>query len=541
MKQFGNIFVNELIKLWRRTTVKVLLIIALVIAALSPLTDIDFISNGDFEFNEVFTEWTVREYASVAEARDRAVKLGIRSGEWRMKLVSVIVENCRMIETYENNQAYQDKDTLNQIKNAREENEELWKLIEENDFKKYIAQLQTVCEPRIAAIRDESVGVKELFNDTEKKYSERVKSLANKISQDLDAAAGLAEKAFAEALSGKMEGTAADTRLVDAVSGLVLYGRSGAVNRYGFRVNSVRSAFDRAELVSGESDADTEYLEAAAEDAAALLESIAVAEYAIANGKDEMTTANASRGSLLSLVTGAFYGMLILFGIYAAVTSVAAEFSRKTVNMLVIRPVSRRSIVAAKFLACLALVYAAALAGLLIGMLTSSLKYGFGDLFQPYIYWNGTAAAELPFIPWFLWRALIASLNIVFFISLAFCLAMLIRHTTGSIILSFVLYAFSSAIVLIRHWFFTSLTVEGAANIYPYLPLSYIDFRTNVFADVTMLINRGSIQNITGYIIGMFSDLRGLGLLYGSAMLIAMSALLYFISSRSFRKRDIKS
>lgn len=536
MKQFAKVFVNELIKLWRRTTVKVLIAISLLIAVLAPIANLELSNDWRFDFNDVFTDYFLSEFPSVQKARDRALELGIESGEWRMKLLSQIVDNCRYLDYSDMKTIPFDNDELEYLKSLREENEFLWKLIEENDFKRYISEAREAAENGVALYaREAEEALKTLAADPGSKMSEAEKAQALELSDRFVKIIETIEKAFDAALKGNMKGTAADTRIID-------YLADTAAGR-GFEAQISDIVFDRrsdllSPLLTGEYE---ELLKTADEDSKALLEKVSVAEYAISNGKDEMTTAQSVRYKMLSLVTGAFYGMLILLGIYAASSAVAAEFSRKTVNMLVIRPVSRSKIVIAKFTAVLAVVYSTAFAGIVLGALFSSIANGFGDLFQPYIYWNGTSAAEFPYLIWYLWRALVASLNIVFYVSLSFCMAMLIRHTTGSMVVSYSMYAFSSVLNLIRYSLLVRIAENTGEQIYSYLPLSYLDYRSGIFNDVPRLFGRISLDNIEQYIYSMFSGLHGLGLLYGAAMLSAMCVILYFIANRSFNKRDIKS
>ncbi|MBR5746848.1 MAG: ABC transporter permease, partial [Clostridia bacterium] len=469
------------------------------------------------------------------------------SGEWRMKLVSQIVANDEEIERYEKFESeYEDKDYAEYVKQARTQNEIYWKLIEDNDFTLYISQAKDTCSYVIDSLKGESDTIKDAVGKRGDKYTESEKELALAVAGKYSQTAELADRFFKEAVANGMSGSAADTRLVDAIAATLSSGRGfgfeekGDYTRGDYSDIIIYDRYDRAQRIDVEYayEAFLEDLDSAAEE---LLSKVAVAEYAVANGNTEITTARSLRYNLFSLVTGVFFGMLILLGICAAVTTVASEFSRKTVNMLVIRPVSRSCIVAAKFAACLAFVYAVALAGTLLAVLVGSLKFGMGDLFQPYIYWNGSAAAGFPFFIWFLWRAFLASLNVVFYVALSFCLAMLIRHTAGAMVVSFVVYAFSSAVNLIRYWLFSLIAEDSGVFLYPYLPLTYLDYRTSVFDDVPRLYGGYTIADLNIIVRNLFNDISGFGLLYGAVMLAALSVLFYFIANRSFAKRDIKS
>ena len=81
---------------------------------------------------------------------------------------------------------------------------------------------------------------------------------------------------------------------------------------------------------------------------------------------------------------------LSFFSFFSFIKSVSSEFSRKTVNMLVIRPVSRTKILLSKLAACLTAVYSALIAGVLAYWLIKGIMMGFSDYLQPYLWYDGT-------------------------------------------------------------------------------------------------------------------------------------------------------
>ncbi|MBO4500867.1 MAG: hypothetical protein J5760_01395, partial [Clostridia bacterium] len=307
--KFRNVFINEVIKLWRRTTVKVMLIVALIIAAITPLADMDIYDRYSFEYDDIFYDWMLSEYSSVRETRDRALELGVESGEWRMKLVAQIVSNAEYIENCENHPESLSKEEISSVEEARKANELYWKLIEENDFSLYVGQMKTDCGYGIAAYREGAEAIKAFLEKDADKYTEKERELLLEISGSMRQIADLGEKTFDEAVAKGMRGSAADTRLIDSVAETLASVRGIDIEPKGdhdssYAVYSYDFGYDGGYGYSGSYVyVYGEYLNDSAASVEKTLEKIAVAEYAAENGNTELTTARSLRYKMLSLVT----------------------------------------------------------------------------------------------------------------------------------------------------------------------------------------------------------------------------------------------
>lgn len=557
--KFKRLVTNEIIKLWRRTGVKVFIFITLAVALLSSVSPVSFYNGFEADFDSLFSRAgnSSKRGSEIYEIKKRAIENGIESGEWRMQPLTVIVNNTDQINWLKEDGDYYDLDDKKYQEHLESNKETIkileaeiavcWSIIESNDFKQYIAgkkagSVQSIDPARLSDWKKEITADSNRLTDAEHALVEKYFEVVSKI---YDIGAGF----FDHALAADMEGSAADTRLVDSVSNICLTQSSYLKTKSDFEVDpyaDFMSSFDNGfgfgfgtKGIYSRNEYGR-YLEDCIEDAEKTLEKLLVADYAAVNRVDEMTTANSARINHLSLVTSAFFSFITLLGIYCACSSVAAEFSRKTINMVVIRPISRREVTASKYVACLLVIYAVSLAGLLAGAFFGGVVHGMGDLFQPYIYVSGGEAHAFPFLLWHLWRAFVASINVVFYMTLAFMLSMLIRRTAASMIISFAFYVFSDVIQLIRFGLANLIGGEALVGLLKWLPMSYLSFRTTVFDDIPRLHTYFNIGSINAMLTDLWNG-GGQGLLYGSVLLAALCAVMYIIADRSFIKRDIKS
>lgn len=538
--KFKNLLKNELIKIWRRVSVKVLVIIFLAVAAISSLAN--FSINGIFGGYSYDVLENIGNYGKELNSRidaikERAAANGVDKDDWRYTFVKSIANDTRDIYFHEESiKEYQeiiDTSTdaediswyksyiaeLQEYISGYEKNiEELWAIIEKNDFNAFVElrraspdenlnQLSLYVTAQKEAVKNSPSGV---YTDAE------LKALDNYFAKT-EQLISTARSAFDSAIALHIPGNTTYMRLIDSLVELTM--------------DYYPDLILKGDYLNPSIPVYTDYVISKTEKLQETLGKVAIIEYTVKNDVAEMTTAQSSRVNYQSLLTGIFFGLVTLLGIYVAGVCVASEFSKKTVNMLVIRPISRRMITLSKYLACLIFVLGTACAGLIIGFIFTGISNSFADFFQPYLYWNGSKVASVPYLLWYLGRALIASLELIFYTTLSFMLAMLTRHTTATMVSSFAVYAFSSILMYIRMAVLYRFDIISA---YTYLPLSYIDIRSMVFHDVPM---------IYGYNYDLFDLLSsgvGIDLAYGSAMLIIMIGLMYFIADRSFKNRDIK-
>ncbi len=541
---FKNLVTNELVKIWKKNSVRVLAALFILVGGLTMFSGSGSYGNTyDSVFYRYDYEYQYRDpdpgmngyLESAAEEqrklRDECLELGIKDGDWRFGMINSIAVNIDTIEydKYLINGISGKQVSPADVQQLREEirlytetNARLWDLIVENDFNMYIDEVYSGAKSDIESFRTAAQRLNSV--DLTGKASEAEKENLRVLAANCKIIADESDKFFQTALNAGLKGVSADLNLIDGVK---------------MELSGNYFPLISSEDIGG-GRATSQLLASLASESESLKEKIFIAGYAVANGYDEMTTAGSSRVVYMSLVTGLFYSLMALFAIYTAGASVASEFSRKTINMLVIRPVSRRMITASKYVASLLSVFAVTFAGFVVCFLFAGLINGFSDFFQPYIYFNGTAAESVPYLVWFLGKALIGSLSFVFYLTLAFTVAMLIRSTTATIVVTYSAYVFSSLLLLLRSALYDWIYLKTGVELYKYLPLTYININGIVFEGVRNIGRSGYEIGDVLSSFGIISGSASLGIAYGVLMITLMIALLYFIADRSFRKRDIK-
>ncbi len=267
-------------------------------------------------------------------------------------------------------------------------------------------------------------------------------------------------------------------------------------------------------------------LDAYAEDIAFHAEPLMIGIYALENGVAEMTVADSARSNMLS-APGLFF-MFAFLAVFVAGGIVSKEYSKKTINLLLVRPVSRVKILTSKYVAMLVSGLGTTVVSVLVYTLVGGIRYGFGDLFEPYLFVSDGEVCECMFGLFFTGRITAAMLGVVLLATIAFMLSTVTKNTGAAIALTYIIYSVSS--------FASSLMFvsEKAARLSQYLPFGYFGMWDVVFSDVHML----GEQSVLGVMVELFGGYYDL--LYGSVMLVVISGLAYLLSAVVFNKRDIK-
>lgn len=247
-----------------------------------------------------------------------------------------------------------------------------------------------------------------------------------------------------------------------------------------------------------------------------------IALYSLENGVSELSVAKASRLKSLSFTN--MFWFIAPLAIFFASGIVSKEFSTKTINLLLLRPVNRWKILLSKYLCILSLALGLTLVSFGLYLVGSGISLGFSDLLQPYMYVTGGEVITVNFILWLIGKIAIASIPVVFLISLTFMLSTVTKSTAVSIILS-VLTLFSSILIIIL---FEILRIAERT----YYPFPYFSMWSYVFDDVEFL-NYNFISIFSGII-------EKPNLLYGSIILLALAAISVVISFANFTRNDVK-
>lgn len=236
----------------------------------------------------------------------------------------------------------------------------------------------------------------------------------------------------------------------------------------------------------------------------------------------EIGVAASSRNNSLNYMSMTIFSAII--SLFIAASMVSNEFSTKTINMLVIRPVKRWKILTAKYITVLIFAYGIYFIGMLGYMLSIGLNYGFTDFANPYMFVSGGTVHSMNFFIHMLLKVLMHSSNIVFLVTLAFMMSTLTKNTAlsaitsmgayfiGSIVTSIVIFAAPKMIGVLKHTF-----------------LPYVDLNT-------------IIPSNTGGMMGGYNDIMSFlyDPIYGMIHLFVLSAVMFAVSLIVFNKRDVK-
>lgn len=247
----------------------------------------------------------------------------------------------------------------------------------------------------------------------------------------------------------------------------------------------------------------------------------AVALYSLENDVIEMSVANSTRQKTLSFVN--LFWFIAPLAIFFASGMVAKEYSTKTINLLLIRPVKRWKILLSKYICLLSLTLGTLIATLAVYLLGSGISMGFSDLSQPFLFISGETVHAVNFVLWLLGNILIASLPIICLITITFMFSSVTKGNAVSLILG-VLTLLSSIFIL----FFYNLFKD--ANVLTYLPFPYFSMWSYTFNDVLVL---------TGSSYSVFSELVDANILFGTVLLLSLTVLSIVIVFTDFNKKDI--
>ena len=234
----------------------------------------------------------------------------------------------------------------------------------------------------------------------------------------------------------------------------------------------------------------------------------------INNNTPEMDVVSSSRSSVQNYLSFTIFSAII--ALFIAASMVSGEFSTKTINMLVIRPVKRWKILTAKYITVLIFAYGVYLIGLLGYMLSTGISLGFADFAYPYMFAGNGTVHNINFFVYMLLKVLMHSSNIVFLVTLVFMMSTLTKNTALSAITGMGVYFFSSIATSI-----IAFIAPKLIHVLKYTFIPYVDLN-NLTSDQ---------GNMMSYIFDPT---------YGMIHLFVLSAIMFAISLAVFNKRDIK-
>ena len=420
-------------------------------------------------------------------------------------------------------------------------NDALWQIIEKGS---YADLVKTQYEEAKAYIKT----VKDFFENGKKQLASEGASEAEikafeAIGESVKNSCDAAERAYNHVIDKNLEGTlilcTEMNTIFDNLSSVanVEFSENGIYYNYygygGISLASKKMYTEYEETVSengGSVESYEKYLKKASKPFEKIAACVSVASTAVEKDIKEMTVVNGARNKFRGILTFSFYEYISYFGILLCGIIVASEYSRKTINMLVIRPVSRSKLLAAKYVAAVGTTLALTVLTLLTGFIFCGIRYGFADYFESFVGYSNGSTYVVPYILWFLGKAAVAWVGVLFIMTLAFFFSTLTKTAAVALIVPILASSFLEAINM--------LAFQIIPNVMKYLPTTYVGLWSYIFKDVAVV---GEVSDFDiGAIIGeLFGD-TDVNLALGALMLLALTAMLYFFSDLIFRKRDVK-
>lgn len=196
---------------------------------------------------------------------------------------------------------------------------------------------------------------------------------------------------------------------------------------------------------------------------------------------------------------------------------VSSEYSTGTVRLLMIRPVSRWKILLSKLISVFIIGYGVLLTTVVLNIISSGIINGFGGLATKVISFSGDKIVEQSFIISIIPKLLFSSISLIFIIALVFAISTIIKNTALAVGLTTVAYLGSSIATMIM----AGLGMKWVGKtILPYMNLSTFITDPNYaerFNDIVLNPTMGAIQ------------------------LLVFATILTIASFLVFEKRDVKN
>ena len=561
MKMLGTLIKNELIKLLSRKSVVVIFCIILGITVIfSLLDDRDFIGERyqktdnviknymRYETNDNYTD-DINEKTLLNAIKNSGVSIlkeaknaGVLTTEdWRYPSVCDLQEleaqnltinmflngsiDFSLLSRYTNCSEHFDEESIKQtVKENESKAAELRDAIIRNDYTDVYRNSLLVLQNKH---KDDVIYYRQALSEALPEDALKFKELFSVYEYYQSEAESLLEKAISE---GYTKGSSECKEIEGAVASLNRY--NGIINqtfsRTEFEKEIKKNGYFSLNFDNGSElrlEEYGEYLDAYKDALYTFYEPLTVCRYAIENDVSEMTSQDSTRLNLLS-VRFIFF-LFAFFGIFVASGSISGEFSKKTINTLIIKPASRAKIFASKYISAVTVSLSSMFICVLAAVIFSSVRYGFTDIFSPYIYISAHEAHEIPFLLWFLYRTLIAGVGVLFLTTLSFFFSALTKNTAASILCTFGIY---SALNLCS--VFAPLIFGFAAL--RFLITNYITIWNNAYTNYVSLGQESLFNNIGNYLYGSQTDL-----LVGTLILLVLAVIMYTVSLWTFKRKDV--
>ena len=196
-----------------------------------------------------------------------------------------------------------------------------------------------------------------------------------------------------------------------------------------------------------------------------------------------------SRANYTSMIA-TFAILTILFMIVIASGSVSKEFSKGTIKLLLIRPVSRFKVLASKLIALYIIGYGILFGSLIIDGISNGIAFGFSDYLVPLLKVSSGVVAPHNYIGVTIVHILFISISLLFFIAFTFMLSIITKNTAASVAISIILFV-AAPIISIRAFAYGSIGLASS-------PLPYITTPAiSIIKFLSKNLNEANILNPT--------------------------------------------
>lgn len=240
--------------------------------------------------------------------------------------------------------------------------------------------------------------------------------------------------------------------------------------------------------------------------------------------KSTKTTVITSMSSQISLIC--------LFTVILAAITVSSEYSSGTIRLLLIRPKTRRKILASKYGAVLLCSLMVTLVSFIIISVVTILQNGVADFFANDIIRIGNTNLVLPSVCGFGIRLILDYFQITLLTSITILIAVLVKKSALSITLPMILIFISSIVQI----FTPALTVAKPITEYTILP--YFNLSSLYVSPANLFADSDNILQLLFGNVSVIDALR-LNLLLGIIIYAVHIAVVIWCSSISFRKQQI--
>ncbi len=258
----------------------------------------------------------------------------------------------------------------------------------------------------------------------------------------------------------------------------------------------------------------------------AMKNKLSVIEYKIAHNSLGIDTKSANRDAGVSAIFGFGTFMIVMLALILAGGSISQEISTGSIKSLIIAPVKRWKIYTAKMASLVTVNLVALLLLFGFGMLSFGLFFGFsGNI--PYVSASHQVVTAIPFSLYQLASLLVGFLDILVYMTFAFMLSVLTRNTAAAVGVS------------VAGYFGGSIAQQVLATLSNYEPLKFLPF-ANMNLQSRFFPFGNLMQSLMsgGYSMGgsFIYPKLAFSLIYLAVLFFCMG----YISMDSFNRRDIK-